>query len=69
MTGGEVESDTFLKSLLINDASSNPAYQIDFAKFLATIVGSGGSNTSNQIGQGNTVVSGGTGAATTAGYY
>lgn len=39
LTEGDPESDTTLRSMLVNDAVANPSYNIDFAKFLATITG------------------------------
>ena len=57
-----------MRSMLINDQICNPVYNLDFAKFLSTITGSGG----GAIGPG----AGGIGApgmgavaSNTAGYY
>jgi|LauGreDrversion4_2_1035121.scaffolds.fasta_scaffold37239_2 hypothetical protein len=38
---GDQESDNTLRALLVNDVISNPVYNVDFAKFLATVTGSG----------------------------
>lgn len=64
LTEGDPESDNVLKSLLINDAMSNPAYNIDFTKFLATVTGSGGAGM-GAAGLGGPVV--GAGPAASAG--
>ena len=69
LTEGDPESDNILKALLVNDQIANPVYNLDFAKFLATITGSGGAGA---IGPGAGVVGGpgmGAAASTTAGYY
>ena len=60
---GDVESDNLLKSLLINDAVANPAYNIDFTKFLSTITGAG------PAGPGGIAPGGTSGGAATAAYY
>ena len=57
LTEGDVESDSILKSMLIVD-NVNPAYNMDFTKFLATITGGGGAGTI-----------GGPGSNVAAGYY
>ena len=38
---GDQEADSTLRSLLVNDVLSNPIYNVDFTKFLATVTGSG----------------------------
>ncbi len=41
LTEGDVESEATLKTMLVVD-NLNPAYGMDFSKFLATITGGGG---------------------------
>jgi hypothetical protein len=57
-----------MRSMLINDQICNPVYNLDFAKFLATITGSG----TGAIGPGvGSIGAPGMGAvaSNTAGYY
>ncbi len=68
LTEGDPESETIMRSMLINDQICNPVYNLDFAKFLATITGSG----SGAIGPGvGSIGAPGMGAvaSNTAGYY
>lgn len=44
LTEGDPESDSVIKAMLINDGFANAAYNVDFAKFLATVTGGGGGN-------------------------
>ena len=68
LTEGDPESETIMRSMLINDQICNPVYNLDFAKFLATISGGG----SGAIGPGATSLGApgmGAVASNTAGYY
>lgn len=65
LTEGDPESDSTFKSMLINDAISNTSYNIDFTKFLGTIMGG---TSGPGAASGGTPAVGGPGAST-HGYY
>lgn len=44
LTEGDPESDSIIRGMLVNDGFANAAYNVDFAKFLATVTGGGGGN-------------------------
>lgn len=65
---GDPESDAQLRGLLMYDALANPAYHMDFQKFMATITGAGGPG-SHLGGPGATTSVAGGGAVGGGQYY